>query len=172
MCVHKSLCFCPVFYPTPADLELIQRPYYNTFLLSSSTLFSLWASAGAQKGKEPGSLPKWFPLPRKCLWKNARKKWRTLEWELEVGQSKFGWRKTAVASCQHPAGQMEEFGAVEGTAWGGDGEQARINEKDCWGLEEGCCFSPWPRLGYSGALERRGHEITAQEDNGSLENHH
>lgn len=140
MCVHKSLCFCPVFYPTPADLELIQRPYYNKFLLSSSTLF--------------------YP--------------RTLEWELEVAQSKFGWRKTAVASCQHPAGQMEEFGAVEGTAWGGDGEQARINEKDCWGLEEGCCFSPWPRLGYSGALERRGHEITAQEDNGkqNLENHH
>lgn len=36
--------------------------------------------------------------------------------KLKVGQSKFGWRNTAVASCQHPVGQMEGFGAAEGTA--------------------------------------------------------
>lgn len=37
----------------------------------------------------------------------------TLERELEVGQSKFGQRKSVAASCQGPAGQIEEFEAVE-----------------------------------------------------------
>lgn len=48
------------------------RRFSSALLLSfMSTLFSLWVSAGAQKGEEPGSIPKLFPLPHKCLWKNV-----------------------------------------------------------------------------------------------------
>lgn len=37
----------------------------------------------------------------------------TLECKLEVGQSKFGWRKPVDPACQDPAGQIEEVGAAE-----------------------------------------------------------
>lgn len=108
-----SLCFCPVFHPTPVDLDFFQESFYDKFLLS---VFARFPGLGHFQNNFHCHVSAFGRMQlHPCREKNEMKDPLTKK-KLKVGQSKFGWRNTAVASCQHPVGQMEGFGAAEGTA--------------------------------------------------------
>lgn len=171
VCVYE-LMFLSSFLPhCPADMESVQRPYYNKFLLSSPRppCSLCGRKLGHKKEKSLGHFQNDFHC---CISAFGRMQSGTCQEREEIKDPRVrAWSGPIEVWLEEDCCRLlPRPSRANWRIWSSGGNSMRWGRRISWNKWERLpefggrllLLSPWPRLGYSGAFERRGHTITAR----------